>query len=378
MRILLFDMDGVLLEPHAYHRALVDTVSHVGRILGYGDIIINGTEITAFEAAGVSSEWDSAAICAALLLENLWREFPWATLPEASLARVLPEHGVAPPAFRPFIDSLSRADLRELSPLIRAERLLLEGHCPRTPTQRQSVQEILRKARQIDGSLTHRIFQELVLGSREFALTYALPSLMDIASYLREYDLPALPAHAQLRLIRWLQKDDHWASIFTSRPSRPVGGQFCTPEAEIGAESVGLENLPVIGLGGLSWLSAHRDCDPDAFRKPAPVHALAAMRVVLSGDVQEALEAAAALVLDGRADRGWNDLSGAEIYTFEDTVGGMQSARAARELLDRHGVKVELSLFGITDSDAKRQALEATGATVLSSLAVALDQLPSF
>jgi hypothetical protein len=378
MRILLFDMDGVLVEPHAYHRALVDTVSHVGRVLGHGDIIINGTEITAFEAAGVSSEWDSAAICAALLLENLWREYPWATLPEASLARVLPEHGVAPPPFRPFIDSLSRTDLQGLSPLLRAERLLLSGPSPHTPTQRQTVQEILRKARQIDGSLTHRIFQELVLGSREFALTYALPPLMDTASYLREYDLPTLPAHTRLRLVRWLQEDDHCASIFTSRPSRPVGDQFCTPEAEIGAKSVGLENLPVIGLGSLSWLSAHRNCDPDSFLKPSPVHALAALRVALSGETQEALEAAAALVLDGRADRAWDDLSGAEIYAFEDTVGGMQSARAARELLERHGVKVELSLFGITDSDAKRQSLEAMGATVLASLSEALDRLPSF
>lgn len=378
MRVLLFDMDGVLLEPHAYHRALVDTVSHVGRVLGYGDIIMNGTEITAFEAAGVSSEWDSAAICAALLLENLWREFPWATLPDASLARVLPDHGVAPPAFRPFIGSLSKADLQELSPLLRAERLLLSGPGPRTPTQRQAIREILRKARQIDGSLTHRLFQELVLGSRDFALTYALPPLMDTASYLREYDLPTLPAHTQVRLVKWLQEDDHWASIFTSRPSRPVGDLFCTPEAEIGVKSVGLENLPVVGLGGLSWLSVHRDCDPDSFLKPSPVHALAALRVALSGDLQEALEAAAALVLDGRVDSAWNDLSGAEIYAFEDTAGGMQSARAARELLDRHGVEAELSLFGITDSEAKRQALEAMGAAVVSSLSVALDRLPDF
>jgi hypothetical protein len=378
MRILLFDMDGVLLEPHAYHRALIDTVSHVGRVLGYGDVLIDGTEIMAFEAAGVSSEWDSAAICAVLLLQNLWREYPSATLPDASLARVLPEHAVAPPPFRPFIGSLSRADLRELSPLLRAEHLLLSGPGPRTLMQRQAIQAILHKARQIDGSLTHRIFQELVLGSREFALIYALPPLMDTASYLREYDLPTLPAHTQVRLARWLQEDDHWASIFTSRPSRPVGDQFCTPEAEIGVRSVGLESLPVIGLGGLSWLSVHRDCGPDAFLKPSPAHALAALRVALSGDVQEALEAAAALVLDGRVDRVWNDLSGAEIYVFEDTAGGMQSARAARELLERHGVKIKLSLFGITDSEAKGHALEAMGATVVSSLSMALDRLPSF
>jgi hypothetical protein len=157
-----------------------------------------------------------------------------------------------------------------------------------------------------------------------------------------------------------------------------VGGQFCTPEAEIGAQSVGLESLPVVGLGGLFWLSAQCGCDPDSFRKPSPVHALAALRVAMSGDIRDALEAAAALVLDGRPEGAWDDLSGAEVYIFEDTVGGMQSGLAARELLERHGVQVELSLFGITDSEAKRHALEAMGATVAPSLPAALGYLPGF
>jgi hypothetical protein len=41
-------------------------------------------------------------------------------------------------------------------------------------------------------------------------------------------------------------------------------------------------------------------------------------------------------------------------------------------------VKIKLSLFGITDSEAKGHALEAMGATVVSSLSMALDRLPSF
>ena len=30
MRILIFDMDGVLIEPHGYHRALKETVRLAG------------------------------------------------------------------------------------------------------------------------------------------------------------------------------------------------------------------------------------------------------------------------------------------------------------------------------------------------------------
>ena len=159
MRILLFDMDGVLLEPHAYHRALIDTIRYVGRVLGYGDVVVNGTDITAFEAVGVSSEWDSAAICAALLLAHLWQVYPSATLPEGSISPVLPEHGIAPPAFQPFVASLSRVDLQELSPLLRAEHLLLSRAGTYAPSQRDALQAILRNARQIDGSFTHRLFR---------------------------------------------------------------------------------------------------------------------------------------------------------------------------------------------------------------------------
>lgn len=378
MRILLFDMDGVLLDPHAYHRALMDTVSQVGRILGYGDVRITGPDIAAFEAAGVSSEWDSAAICAALLLENLWQVYPTLILPGEPVKPLLPQQGIAPPDFQAFFCALSQTDPAEVPPLHRAEHLLLSGPTSRTWEQRRTLQGILRSARQIEGSLTHRIFQELVLGSSVFATTYDLPAALNTESYLLQYDLPTLSTRTRLRLIKWLQDSDHRAAIFTSRPSQPVGDPFCTPEAEMGAQSAGLDHLPIVGLGGLFWLSARYGRDPDCFRKPSMVHALAAMRVAVGGGVQEALEAAAVMFLDGQADSGWNDLSGAEIYVFEDTAGGLQSARRAQDTLVKNSVTPELSLYGITDSEPKRQALEAMGATVVPSLSVALDNLPGF
>jgi len=378
VRILLFDMDGVLLEPHAYHRALTDTVSHVGRVLGYGDVRVTGPEIVAFEAAGVTSEWDSAAICAALLLDNLWREYPALTLPDEPAMPLLPQRGIPPPDFQPFIRSLSRPDLQDTPPLLRAEHLLVSGSNSRIPEQRRTLQNILRSARQIEGSLTHRIFQELVLGSRVFAATYGLPAVLKTESYLLQYDLPTLSTQTRVRLINWLQEADHRAVIFTSRPSHPIGDSFCTPEAEMGAQSVGLDHLPIVGLGGLFWLSARYGRDPDSFRKPSTVHALAAMRAASGGSLGEALEAAAALVIDGKVDNGWIDLNGAEIYVFEDTAGGLQSARGAQDTLAQNGIVVELSLLGITDSELKRQALEAKGATVAPSLSAALDSLPGF
>ena len=91
--------------------------------------------------------------------------------------------------------------------------------------------------------------------------------------------------------------------------------------------------------------------------------------------MKEALEAAAALILDNQADYVWKALCGAQVYVFEDTVPGLDSIRAAKGILEEIGVPIKLSLFGIADSGPKRQALEAAGAVVIPSLSVALNNL---
>jgi len=40
MDILLFDMDGVLLKPLGYHRALKETVRLAGISSGYGEVLL--------------------------------------------------------------------------------------------------------------------------------------------------------------------------------------------------------------------------------------------------------------------------------------------------------------------------------------------------
>ncbi|RMD92033.1 MAG: hypothetical protein D6814_17515, partial [Calditrichaeota bacterium] len=76
MNIFLFDMDGVLLTPVGYHKALKQTVERVGQMLGFAGVELTTEEIAAFEAAGVTSEWDTAAICSALLLGEAIRQQP--------------------------------------------------------------------------------------------------------------------------------------------------------------------------------------------------------------------------------------------------------------------------------------------------------------
>ena len=58
MKILLFDMDGVLLESLGYHIALQETVRIMANSLGFGDLTLSADDIAAFEAGGINKEWD--------------------------------------------------------------------------------------------------------------------------------------------------------------------------------------------------------------------------------------------------------------------------------------------------------------------------------
>lgn len=55
---LLFDIDGVLIKPSRYRKAVYDTTSYFLNKLGFSKISINEEIITTFESIGITSEWD--------------------------------------------------------------------------------------------------------------------------------------------------------------------------------------------------------------------------------------------------------------------------------------------------------------------------------
>ena len=67
MNLLIFDMDGVLVNPQGYHQALKETVRMAGVSTGIGDVELTDEQIAQFEALGISSEWHSSAVCHAFL-----------------------------------------------------------------------------------------------------------------------------------------------------------------------------------------------------------------------------------------------------------------------------------------------------------------------
>jgi hypothetical protein len=373
VKFLLFDMDDVLIKPGAYHRALQESVRLVATALGYSEFSLSDKDIRAFESAGVYSEWDTSAICAALLLETAWKFDPAVQLPGSVIVEPAKHLPIPPPDVSRFASQLEDPGLQELRPLARAEHLLLDTQRDFTPSQSAQIRGILHTARAAGGSLTHCTFQELVLGSEVYSQAYQRPAVLNTQSYLQQYDLPLLQPVVIASIRRWLESPAHMAAIFTSRPSQALPGVFSTPEAEMGAALVGLENLPITGLGNLLWLSQQRQAGPQAFVKPSPVHVLSALLQALGYPPQTCLEEAAALALDGTASPIWKDLDGAHIAVFDDSPAGLGSGASARACLAACGFSVSMELFGIASDNQKVAALSKLGARTYADITAALN-----
>lgn len=373
MQVLLFDMDGVLVDMGGYHGALRETVAEIGRLLGYRQVCLSPDAIAAFEAIGVTNEWDSSAICAALLLSKAWEVDPGLRFPGVQSLETSAPHDLAPPDFMALIEVMAKTP-SDLRPLRRAEIALMDGSGHRwEKKQVETIRHLLDDPYDVSRFLTVRIQQEFVLGSETFAATYGLPSRLNCASYLLTHDRPTLSAHQANAMLRWLEMPDQYAAIFTNRPSSQPENLLGTPEAELGARVAGLENLPMVALGGAAWLGESRGQRIEAFFKPSPVHVLAALRHALGASLEEALLASAALVYDGEVDRGWEELAGVKVSVFEDAAKGLESAKAAQKALAKGGIPMDLSLYGVTENSMKARSLEAEGGSVYADLPEALE-----
>jgi hypothetical protein len=374
--ILLFDMDGVLLTPLGYHRALQQAVNLLGRALGFSLPVLLSEDIAVFEANQVTNEWDSAAISLALLLEQAWP-----ALPEEQVIAALQAGLFDPPPIQP---ALSRPDFQAFAaatgalvapgapPLACAARLVQARADGRPAALTGAMLTVLETAHQVERSITHRVIQEHVLGSRQFQAIYRLAPWFDTPSYLLEYDRSNLGPHSRQRLQEWAVQPGRAAAILTNRPSLWPDGSAGTPEAELGRQAVGLDSTPIMGQGSLAWLANQHGLAGQDLLKPSPVHALAAIRLALGESPSLALAAAYALGIESRPTSDWQVLDSAQVSIFEDTPVGLHSLLAASQVLAQHGVHLQYRLFGIAAHPVKAHALQQAGAAVYGSLEAAL------
>ena len=378
MHILLFDLDGVLLNSAGYHRSLLETVRQVSLALGYGDQSLTPQDIEAFELRDITAEWDSSAIVAALQLVEAWRTEPEITLPRRPPLQARPAGRRSFPDVQAFLGEMDHAEGHD--PLARAESLLMSRLDGASPSRALAVRSILRGARDLNQSPTFWLVQLFNLGSRRFEEIYGLPPGLETESYLETYDLPTLTLVERTALIAWLDRPGRAAAIMTNRPSASLRagpstspkGIFNTPEAEIGARASGFGRLPLVAAGDLGWRAAALDLDPEAFLKPSPVHALAAIRRAL-GAGGDSVEAAIRLGQFGEMDTAFRGLQDSRVSLFEDAPKGHIAARSAAQLLRAHGVRIDLRLYGIAPGQVRAEALRRTGADVYPDARTALD-----
>ena len=356
--ILLFDMDGVLLTSEGYYRSLQDVIKLIGQNLGITNPDLERDVISKLEAFGLTHIWEHLAIFSSLLLMHVWTKIPDARIPD----HIDPE----PDKFLEikdidFNNFIQRLNQNEIYSFTKIKEAVIKQQPGLGASQIEYIQLLFETIKDIYKSPILTIMQEFVLGSQQFSQVYNLPSQLNIKSYPRRYDQAVLSKELHIILKDWLKSKYHHAVIFTNRPDIPPEDFFGVPEAELGAEIVGLSDVPLVGAGSLDWL-AHINNQEDCYYKPHPIHALAAMQAAVGQPIKESMNLALDLIKGGQSKvDDWKVLSGATLFVIEDSKGGLESVKSACQLLGDIGIPIELYLIGVsTQEDKIKSLLEIT------------------
>ncbi len=398
LSIYLFDLDGVLIQPGGYRRALRDTINDwAGRMGLEQDLAPNEEEIAILEAQGVTSEWDMIPFSLALIIEAWWETHPDINLPGDLLQAVATmerctRNGMKRPEFHwaftawgdqrivgcPLVEGLL---LRKEDPWVRERFPRLVGH--------PLLEILFSSTRDIFKHLPNRDFQVRVLGSQTFEATYHLEAPFATPSYLAAWDRP-LADKGLLNEV--LQRGGGLGAVITARPSRsplpsPSRQVGYSPEAEIAVDLIELDGVPVIGHGALTYIAEHLGIHAEQLLKPSPFQALAAIMAALSGDALVGLlwayqvygksswgtNAYLDALVDEHRSRFPRFPSGLTVHVFEDSPIGIQASRRSAQFLSELGYRVDLQAWGISHQSAKIQALMEQGAQVFPEVNQALE-----
>jgi hypothetical protein len=372
MKIVLFDVDGVLIEPHGYHMALQEVVRKCGSLCAVPECTISDETITAFEASGISSEWDSSAICYLSILKLIWQSDPYFIPPDRE-GPTRQRIAIQPPDFSVLPLKMAASSLSGLPALERAERMLLSDEDV-LPEHRQYIQYYIRSARSI-ATLTHQLFQELIAGSAAFEQIYHLAPVYRTESYLKLYDKSKLNEQQSARIMAWARQPDHAAALFTARPGYAPPPSLFTPDVEIGAELLGLDGITPASEGKLAWVARQLGLDEQALVKPSPAHSLMALLLAV-GLLLEEVPSAVQSFLDGeKPSAGLLELQGADVSVLEDSIGGILSLQSACRGLAEMGIQLHPHYLGTSIHPEKAASLTSAGATVYGRMDDALNVL---
>jgi hypothetical protein len=382
--ILLFDIDGVLVNNLAYRAGIQQTQQYFAERLRVTARPPTQADIDVFEAESITIEWDSCAIIASgLLLARLQaastnaRQRAWlAGLPSGfwQVLETLPKL----PNVSAAIDyaALARragaaARATGLLPARAALGLFLDDLAAQDRVPLGSAEPLLRhllgQIYSIDDSPGMQVFQNFVLGDEKYAAYYALAPRVTGEGLLEALDEPLMNRNVTERVLQAQAAGESFAGIYTARPSLAPAEAFgarrgYTPESEIACQMVGLESLPVMGFGKLRWLAERVGLAGSQIVKPSPVHSMAAIAAARTGLELEAIKAALAVERGGYLGYPLAACAGETVHVFEDSTNSLAAVKKAVLELNRLGLRLTLTCHGIAPQGSPKRETLATEA----------------
>ena len=351
-RIILLDIDGVLVQPGGYRAALRATVERF-----IGDYVIEEDVPVSMEKRGISSEWDMSPLIIAAYWEDVLSRQPMENLSDDPVIageqiqrqrKVEEPKHLAIPAFD-LMDGQYPVDAAYAA-----------GCFASIPSELRK--NLMTESRDVYKSHTFRTFQHFTLGSETFESTYQLSAEFDAESSLLAVDRSNISDEIRERL----NHPDHHLAAFTARPSRiPVGINESSlgyaPEAELALDLVGMKDIPLMAFGKLEYIATQHGLMPSTLVKPSPFQALAATLAAWTGDELSALHAAYDWHRAGKLNSKFAELpKDFELIVVEDTMGGIRSVRTAGEIFRQAGFDVTVRTLGLTSGiSAKAAAFDA-------------------
>lgn len=391
---LILDIDGVLLEPHGYRAACIDTVNDFLSQLGQPFLTIDKTIPEALEAAGITAEWDMIPLILAAFVDWYYQLYPHApfcddfpvppgeeiinenkAFHQMLLEKILDYQHMLDPNQTPinsiyhFLTDNEGKGLERLWKLPIRDRFFVDTL---DPWKCQFFAQLMNR----------------LLGAEKFETFYGLKPQINCDSYLETKDR-LLISEDYRSLLSKIAGKSFFPAVMTYRPTRlpSVSGNkgsnyfVNTPEGECAMLLLGWTDgsVPMIGAGSLCYIEEKYNLRREYYVKPHPFHALASIMISLCRDEINSLEAARALCeLNPEKDElpisQWINVGESiKIVVFEDSVSGIKSVKNAKKILNKWGIHAETVLCGIRSTEAKDALLKEAGSNLYKNINSALD-----
>ncbi|MBN8657816.1 MAG: hypothetical protein J0M11_18940 [Anaerolineae bacterium] len=350
-KVVLLDVDGVLVTPGGYRAALHATLNHFATLMGAPHFDFHEEKIAELEKRGIFSEWDMVPVLLGAAWDALLAKVGNENLP-SDLKGAAVEIGRRMNGY--VSEDLIIPDFEILPNIYPTESALQQGCFPHLPED--LCRNLLHDSRNVHFSHTTRLFQHFSLGSQVFSEAYNLPAEVETESFLQTHDTSNLSPKTLSKL---QQPNIHLASI-TARPSAPPRDVETShigyaPEAEAALELVGLADIPLIGYGRLEYYEKQHGVAAASLLKPSPVQSLAAVAAAFTGAEWSSIQAAAEWQASGRLNSIFSSLPREfELIVVEDTMGGIRSTQAAGAILTQNGFGVTTHTLGLTSGSASK------------------------